>query len=66
MSTLRSILKALVPPARMSGCNPLSPAERLAQWERRRGEHLARKALQRARVRAYLDRRLARSIRVTA
>ncbi|MBP8177209.1 MAG: hypothetical protein KAX77_05525 [Xanthomonadales bacterium] len=63
---LRTVIDVLFPAPKMRGCNPLSPAERLALWERRRGEHLARKALQRDRVRKYLDLRLARSIRRTA
>lgn len=65
MLLLRTVIDVLFPAPKMRGCNPLSPAERLAQWERRRGEYLARKAIQRARVLAYLDRRLARSIRRT-
>lgn len=44
-------------PDRMKGCKPLTEEERLAEWERRRGEHLAQERLRQARVHRDFDAR---------
>ena len=52
----------LFPRSRLAGCTPPTLGQRLAEWERRRGEHRARKALQRERVRHKLRAREARRL----
>lgn len=55
-----SILRLLTARSPWAGCHCPTPAERVALWHKRRGEHLAQKALQRERIRTLLDQRAAR------
>jgi hypothetical protein len=49
------LLRFLFPPHRMAGCTPLRDEERLAEYERRLGEHKAQRRLREARVSQLLD-----------
>jgi len=54
MSAARALSKFFMPRP-WAGCTPPAAAERLAEWERRRGEHRAQQRLREARVAQAFD-----------
>lgn len=57
MKPLLAIWRFLFPPSRWAKCKPQTPAERLAQWEVRRGQDRAEQRLREARMAQAFDYR---------
>lgn len=53
----RRLWNFLFPPDPWAQCEPPTEAQRLAMWERRRGEYLAEQRLRQARVSQLIDMR---------
>lgn len=61
--TMRTLLQSLIRPRNpWAQCTPPTEAERLAQYERRLGEHRARQRLRDAAVRHVIDQHSAQRV----